>query len=158
MYKFQFFASIVTTEHALNTTTYGESEERAVVARDSLLLSALPEVTTPCASRSSISYIFLRATRMSTAYYYRKRHGTDRKPPYFVPPLRDVSTDFPIHESQLNCILSHVLSQDGLITLSTCFARTSRIRNMVGSLEIKSLIVQSFNEGIIVDVHLIVQV
>lgn len=85
-----------------------EKARGIVVARDSLLLSALPEVITPCARRNSISYIFLRATRMSAAYYYRKRHGTDRKPRYFIPPLRDASTDFPIHESQLNCILSRV--------------------------------------------------
>lgn len=43
-----------------------------------------------------------------SAAYYPKRHGTDRKPRYFVPPLRDVSTDFPIHESQLNRIPSRV--------------------------------------------------
>lgn len=54
----------------------------------SLLLSVLSEIITSRAHKSSISYIFLRATRMYAAYYYRKRHGTDRKPRCSMPARR----------------------------------------------------------------------
>lgn len=91
----RFFAKIVTAEYERNT----DGTRRRPTSCHIRYYRPFHRRLHHARRKSSISYIFLRAKRMSGAYYYRERHETDRESKA-ARNRRDVSAGFPIHESR----------------------------------------------------------